>query len=119
MLTGDLAFLHDSNGLLAAKQLRGSLTVVLINNDGGGIFAHLPVAQIDPPFERYFATPQNVGMEKLCEAHGVSYERVSDWAQFIRLVSDLPEAGLRILELRTDREADRDQLRDILSPEVG
>jgi 2-succinyl-5-enolpyruvyl-6-hydroxy-3-cyclohexene-1-carboxylate synthase len=60
LLTGDLAFLHDSNGLLLHPRLRGSLTVVLINNRGGGIFEHLPVAQFEPPFEEFFATPQTV-----------------------------------------------------------
>jgi 2-succinyl-5-enolpyruvyl-6-hydroxy-3-cyclohexene-1-carboxylate synthase len=66
LLTGDLALLHDTNGFLLTPKLRGSLTIVLINNRGGGIFEHLPVAQFDPPFEEYFATPQTVDFAKLC-----------------------------------------------------
>lgn len=106
LLTGDLAFLHDSNGLLFAPRFRGSLTVVLINNAGGGIFEHLPVARFDPPFEEYFATPQAANFAVLCAAHGVAHQRVRDWAQFRRLVSSRPPAGVRVLELRTDRKRD-------------
>jgi 2-succinyl-5-enolpyruvyl-6-hydroxy-3-cyclohexene-1-carboxylate synthase len=68
LLTGDLALLHDTNGFLVSAKLRGSLTVVLINNDGGGIFGHLPVAKFNPPFEEYWATPQRVDFAKLCAA---------------------------------------------------
>ncbi len=61
LYTGDLALLHDQNALLAARELPpgASLTIVCINNDGGGIFEHLPISKFDPPFERFFATPQN------------------------------------------------------------
>ena len=106
LLTGDLAFLHDSNGLLAAKGLKGSLTVVLINNRGGGIFEHLPVAQFDPIFEEFFATPQDVNFATLCAAHGVEHVPVGSWAQFEALISVLPERGVRVLEITTDRKAD-------------
>ena len=70
LLTGDLAFLHDSNALLLREELKGSLTVVLINNNGGGIFEHLPVAKAPDNFERFFATPQSVDLGQLCAAHG-------------------------------------------------
>jgi 2-succinyl-5-enolpyruvyl-6-hydroxy-3-cyclohexene-1-carboxylate synthase len=114
LLTGDLAFLHDSNGLLAASQLKGSLTVVLINNNGGGIFEHLPISRIDSSFEDFFATPQSVDLAKLCEAHGFHHEQIHCWDSFIPSISVLPESGLRILELRTDRKADRVMLSEIL-----
>jgi 2-succinyl-5-enolpyruvyl-6-hydroxy-3-cyclohexene-1-carboxylate synthase len=114
LLTGDLAFLHDSNGLLAASQLKGSLTVVLINNNGGGIFEHLPISRIDSSFEDFFATPQSVDLAKLCEAHGFHHEQIEGWDSFIPSISVLPESGLRILELRTDRKADRVMLSEIL-----
>ena len=106
LLTGDLAFLHDSNGLLAGKRLKGSLTVVLINNHGGGIFEHLPVAQFDPIFEEFFATPQEVNFGTLCAAHGVEHVAISDWLHFESLIATLPERGIRVLEIRTDRKVD-------------
>jgi 2-succinyl-5-enolpyruvyl-6-hydroxy-3-cyclohexene-1-carboxylate synthase len=114
LLTGDLAFLHDSNGLLAASQLKGSLTVVLINNNGGGIFEHLPVSQNDSSFEDFFATPQSVDLAKLCEAHCFNHEQIEGWDGLISSISVLPESGLRILELRTDRKADQATLTEIL-----
>ena len=106
LLTGDLAFLHDANGLLLAPKFRGSLTVVVINNAGGGIFEHLPVAQFDPPFEEFFATPQSVDLAQLCAAHAIEHVSVNDWAQFTQLVAMLPASGIRVLEVRTDRKRD-------------
>ena len=72
LLTGELAFLHDSNALLFASELIGSLTVLLINNQGGGIFENLAVANL-PEFEKCFATPQTCDFAKLCAAHSVEY----------------------------------------------
>ncbi|MEM8867707.1 MAG: 2-succinyl-5-enolpyruvyl-6-hydroxy-3-cyclohexene-1-carboxylic-acid synthase [Verrucomicrobiota bacterium] len=106
LLTGDLAFLHDSNSLLIAPKLKGSLTVVLINNNGGGIFEHLPVAGQDPPFEEFFATPQSIQIETLCAAHGLSHECIRNWDTFFERIKALPEQGVRVLELVTDRKAD-------------
>jgi 2-succinyl-5-enolpyruvyl-6-hydroxy-3-cyclohexene-1-carboxylate synthase len=107
LLTGDLALLHDTNGFLSAPELKGSLTVVLINNQGGGIFNHLPVAQFEPPFERYFATPQQADFKKLCSAYGgVTHVAVTTWGQLARLVAKLPPRGVRVLEIRTGRKRD-------------
>ena len=106
LLTGDLALLHDANGFLLRPKLRGSLTIVLINNHGGGIFEHLPVARFDPPFEEFFATPQETDFARLCAAHGAAHVLVRDWKHFIELVSVLPAGGLRVLEVRTDRKSD-------------
>ena len=106
LLTGDLALLHDTNGFLLRPKLRGSLTIVLINNRGGGIFEMLPVAKFDPPFEEFFATPQEVDFGKLCAAYGAEHVLVSDWAHFTSLISALPTPGMRVLEVRTDRKRD-------------
>jgi len=105
LLTGDLALLHDSGSLMLRPQFRGGLTVVLINNHGGGIFEHLPVAQFDPPFEKFFATPQEADFGKLCAAFGVEHVLVKDWTHFSELIAELPP-GIRVLELRTDRKRD-------------
>ena len=106
LLTGDLALLHDSNGFLLRPRFRGALTVVLVNNRGGGIFEHLPIAGFEPPFEDYFATPQETDFAKLCSAHGVEHVLVKDWPQFRALIGELPTEGIRVLEVRTDRKAD-------------
>jgi len=104
LLCGDLSFLHDSNGLLLAKNLRGSLTVILINNHGGGIFEHLPVANYDPPFEEFFATPQRVDFGKLCAAHGVAHCSIATLSELKTELAHEPQQGLRVLELHTDRK---------------
>jgi len=107
LLTGDLAFLHDTNGLLLAAKLKGSLTVVVINNEGGGIFGHLPVATFDPPFEEYWATPQRVELAKLCSAYGVPHRAVGSASGLRTLLrAELGEPGLRVIEVRTDRKKD-------------
>lgn len=106
LLTGDLAFLHDSNGLMLAKELSGNLTVIVINNDGGGIFEHLPISQFEPPFERYFATPQSVDLGALCAAHKVDFERVDGWPALLDVINNPSASGLRVREVATDRKAD-------------
>ncbi|NEP16062.1 MAG: 2-succinyl-5-enolpyruvyl-6-hydroxy-3-cyclohexene-1-carboxylic-acid synthase [Leptolyngbya sp. SIO4C1] len=106
LLTGDLAFLHDTNGLLFTKQLVGHLTVVLINNSGGGIFEMLPIAQFEPPFEQYFAMPQAVDLAALCGAYGVEHVLIQDWSQFVGCVETLPQSSMRLLEVRCDRKQD-------------
>ncbi|MEY4939431.1 MAG: hypothetical protein RIQ93_1166 [Verrucomicrobiota bacterium] len=106
LLTGDLALLHDTNGFLLRSSLQGSLTIVLINNRGGGIFEHLPAAEFDPPFEQFFATPQEVDFRSLAATYKVEHVVVRDWAHFTSLVATLPPAGIRLLELQTDRKRD-------------
>jgi len=113
LLTGDLAFLHDSNGLLAKEQMIGSLTVVVINNQGSGIFEHLPVSAHKDVFESHFATPQQVDINRLCQAHGVEHASICEWDAFIASITDLPASGLRVLELKTDRKADAATLRSL------
>jgi len=104
LLTGDLALLHDTNGWLSVPRLQGHLTVILINNHGGGIFEMLPIAKFDPPFEDFFATPQAVDFNHLCAAYGVNYERVHSWKQLKACLSFLPERGVRVLEVRCNRK---------------
>ncbi|RXK56713.1 2-succinyl-5-enolpyruvyl-6-hydroxy-3-cyclohexene-1-carboxylic-acid synthase [Oleiharenicola lentus] len=106
LVTGDLSLLHDTNGFLTVPKLRGSLTILLINNNGGGIFGHLPVAQFEPPFEEFFATPQNVDFARLCATYGVAHRVVKSAAHLAQALAKLPQRGVRVLELRTDRRRD-------------
>ncbi|MFO1450457.1 MAG: 2-succinyl-5-enolpyruvyl-6-hydroxy-3-cyclohexene-1-carboxylic-acid synthase [Opitutaceae bacterium] len=122
LLTGDLALLHDTNGFLLAPKFRGSLTIVVINNQGGGIFEHLPVAAYDPPFEEYFATPQRADFAKLADAYGVVHRRVTGQAELAAALTTLPDRGIRVLEVRTDRKKDaalRKRLFARVAREVG
>ncbi len=106
LLTGDLALLHDTNGFLAAGRLAGSLTIVLLNNQGGGIFEGLAIAAFDPPFEEYFATPQAVDFQRLCATYGVEYQRLRDQSSLALALQELPPQGVRLLEIRTNRRAE-------------
>jgi 2-succinyl-5-enolpyruvyl-6-hydroxy-3-cyclohexene-1-carboxylate synthase len=107
LLTGDLALLHDTNGFLTASRLSGSLTIVVINNAGGGIFGHLPIAQFNPPFDEYWATPQTVDFARLTAAYGVAYEQVGNPVELsARLRAQVGEPGVRVIEVRTDRTQD-------------
>lgn len=106
MLTGDLALLHDTNGFLLRNKLVGHLTIILINNQGGGIFEMLPIAKFDPPFEEFFATPQDINFVDLCKTYGVEYKIVSSWQQLQQLLNPLPSSGIRVLELQTNRKFD-------------
>lgn len=115
LLTGDLALLHDSNGLLNSAQRDFHLTVLLINNQGGGIFEMLPIAQFEPPFETFFATPQQVDFAALATAHGASYEQITSWQILASRLTHLPERGIRLLELRCDRRGDAQQRAELLS----
>ncbi len=105
LITGDLAFLHDSNGLMLAHESAADLTVIVVNNSGGGIFEHLPVARFDERFERLFATPTQVDLGKLCEAHRVRHRRIA-LSDLNSVLSDRQEQGVRVIEVRTDRKAD-------------
>lgn len=115
LLTGDLAFLHDQNGLLNAKAVRGGLTVILINNNGGGIFRALPVAKFDPPFEEFFTTQQQVDFSAICGAHGIAHEIIPSWETFTAAVRKPCELGVRVLEVRTDPVADWERRQQLLS----
>ena len=106
MLTGDLALLHDTNGFLLRNKFLGSLTIILINNNGGGIFEMLPIFKFEPPFEEFFATPQNINFADLCTTYNVYYELITSWEHLQVLLNPLPTTGIRVLELRTNRKTD-------------
>ena len=110
LLTGDLALLHDTNGFLFSSKFRGHLTIVAINNDGGGIFEMLPIADF-PKFEEYFATPQSVDLARLCAAYNVEHQKITSWQQLEGLLKNLSQTGIRVLELVCDRHADANWLK--------
>ncbi|MEH2175181.1 2-succinyl-5-enolpyruvyl-6-hydroxy-3-cyclohexene-1-carboxylic-acid synthase [Nostoc sp.] len=106
MLTGDLALLHDTNGYLIRNKFVGHLTIVLINNNGGGIFEMLPIAKFDPPFEEFFGTPQDIDFAQLCATYNVQHDLITSWQQLQQRLNSLPATGIRVLELQTNRKLD-------------
>ncbi|XP_023642879.1 protein PHYLLO, chloroplastic isoform X2 [Capsella rubella] len=79
-VVGDISFLHDTNGLAILKQriARKPMTILVINNRGGGIFRLLPIAKRTEPsvLNQYFYTSHDISIENLCLAHGVRYVHV-------------------------------------------
>jgi 2-succinyl-5-enolpyruvyl-6-hydroxy-3-cyclohexene-1-carboxylate synthase len=101
---GDLSFYHDSNGLLAAIQHHLNLTIILLNNDGGGIFSFLPQAGTSEHFETLFGTPHGLDFRPLAQMYSARYERVDSWPAFRAAVQRGIEAGgLHIVEVPTER----------------
>jgi 2-succinyl-5-enolpyruvyl-6-hydroxy-3-cyclohexene-1-carboxylate synthase len=105
LVIGDISFYHDLNGLLAARQHALDLLVVLINNDGGGIFSFLPQAeQASEHFELLFGTPHGLDFRPFVEGYGGSFQRVESWAGFSSAISDaLDHGGLQVIEVPTNR----------------
>ena len=101
-LAGDLSLLHDINGLLADPV--PDLTLVVINNDGGGIFSLLPQAAGDDAatFERLFGTPHGVDLGGAATAYGVRHSLVDTPAALADAVKTRP-AGIHVVEVRTTR----------------
>jgi len=109
LLIGDVALAHDIGGLLAARRLELDLTIVLIDNGGGGIFDFLPVAAInDDLYTRHIATPTGLGFTHAARLYGLEHETVSDVLAFrAALERALTERPRRtgIIEVHTDRAA--------------
>ncbi len=101
-LIGDLALLHDMNGLLVRR--RPDLVVVVVNNDGGGIFSLLPQAEFTGDFEHLFGTPHGVDLGALAAAHGAAHHLVDRASDLVPTVDRATEdGGVAIVEIRTDR----------------
>jgi 2-succinyl-5-enolpyruvyl-6-hydroxy-3-cyclohexene-1-carboxylate synthase len=108
-LIGDLTFLHDSNGLLIGPpEPRPDLTIVVTNDDGGGIFTLLEPGEPSraADFERVFGTPTGASIADICRGHGVRHTLASTPAELGSVVGQRP-AGLHVVEVRVDRSGHR------------
>jgi 2-succinyl-5-enolpyruvyl-6-hydroxy-3-cyclohexene-1-carboxylate synthase len=104
LVLGDLAFYHDMNGLLAAKLHRLAATIVVLNNDGGGIFSFLPQAQYPEYFEELFGTPTGLEFRHAAEMYGASFVRIDEPGALDEAVRrGAASNSLNIVEMRTDR----------------
>ncbi len=109
LISGDLALLHDANGWLWRPQLRGRLTVLVIDNGGGGIFEQLPI-RTEPAdhldFDRLFAMPQPVDPLALAQAHGVPARLIASPAALPKDLAWALAQPFSLLVVRTDRRLD-------------
>ncbi|MEF8839311.1 MAG: 2-succinyl-5-enolpyruvyl-6-hydroxy-3-cyclohexene-1-carboxylic-acid synthase [Haloarculaceae archaeon] len=123
LVTGDLAYYHDMNGLLALGRFGLDATIVLVNNDGGGIFHMLPIEDFDPPFTDQFRTPHGLDFDPTGALYDLEYERVSDRESLERSVREsVRHAGATVLEARVDAEAShrfRETLEERVTARLG
>ncbi|HET9611054.1 MAG TPA: 2-succinyl-5-enolpyruvyl-6-hydroxy-3-cyclohexene-1-carboxylic-acid synthase, partial [Acidimicrobiales bacterium] len=108
LLIGDVAFLHDSNGLLGAARRGVDLVCVVVDNDGGGIFSFLPQARVvgDERFESLFGTPHGLDLVALAAAYGVDARRLGAADDVEAAVATAAaKGGAHVLVVATDRRA--------------
>ena len=103
LLTGDLAFYHDMNGLHNSYKYNIPLTIILINNGGGGIFESLPISKYGEFFKEHFLTPLNLDFTKFVEGYKGTFLRINSWNELrIQLRRAVKSNRLTVLEVKTD-----------------
>ena len=114
LLIGDLAFYHDLNSLLFIQKYDLKLTIILINNDGGGIFQRLPIAGYEPQFTKLFLTPHGLEFGPAAELFGLDYHQVETPKAYQEaVISALAKQVAVLIEVRGDasfHEATRQKL---------
>jgi 2-succinyl-5-enolpyruvyl-6-hydroxy-3-cyclohexene-1-carboxylate synthase len=110
LLIGDVALAHDIGGLLATKRLELKLTIVLVDNGGGGIFdfltiSHAPMAAERDIYARHIATPTGLDFERAAALYGLAHERVESVSAFRAALERAfsPQVGSAIVHAPTDR----------------
>ncbi|SNZ05982.1 2-succinyl-5-enolpyruvyl-6-hydroxy-3-cyclohexene-1-carboxylate synthase [Terribacillus aidingensis] len=106
LVIGDLSFYHDMNGLMLGRNYGLDLTIVVINNNGGGIFSFLPQAQEAAHFETLFGTPTNLDFAHAANLYQLPYTLAADRNAFSRALQESYRTkGMHLIEVRTEREA--------------
>lgn len=123
LVIGDITFFHDLNGLVAAKLYGIDITIIVVNNNGGGIFSFLPQSQHPKNFELLFGTPLNLEFEHAVRMFNGNFTRVKDWTHLDNLMKQSSELkGLNVYEVVTNRESNLTQHREfwgIVSREIS
>ncbi|MFZ5885784.1 MAG: 2-succinyl-5-enolpyruvyl-6-hydroxy-3-cyclohexene-1-carboxylic-acid synthase [Chloroflexota bacterium] len=101
-VTGDTSFYHDMNGLLAISRSGIRATIVVINNNGGGIFQRLPISQFEPPFTDLFVAPHGLTFEHAAKLYGIDYVRVERLSLKPALETALRSENSTIIEIPSD-----------------
>lgn len=105
LIIGDLSLLHSMNGLLLTKRYARKMTMVVINNQGGGIFSFLPQAEkSNEHYEKLFGTPQDIAMKNVASLYGMDYQLVTQWNEYLKALEDsYQEDKVTLIEIHTDR----------------
>ncbi len=104
-IVGDITFYHDMNGLLPISNLQSPITIILINNNGGGIFNRLPISQHEPPFTDLFLTPHGLNFEHAARLYGLDYVQVTN-REIFNAVFNRSYSTPRMIEVVTDGRED-------------
>ncbi len=103
LVTGDLAYYHDTNGLLALERCGVDATIVLVNNDGGGIFHKLPIEEFDPPFTEHWKTPHGLDFEPTGDLYDLEFIRTPDRETFVdAFEGSVGSEGTQVVEASFD-----------------
>lgn len=114
LLAGDLALLHDLNALAIVRDAPQPIVIVAVNNNGGGIFSFLPIADHPDVFEEFFATPFNVTFERAAQMFEIPYFRPTTSNGFSSDYREAASSGTSaLIEVQTDRETNRQEHREI------
>ena len=116
LLIGDLSFLHDQNALLIAKQYNIDLTVIIINNNGGGIFSLLPISESvkKKEFNTYWTTPQNIDLKKICTTYDMKYSKVDTIQKLKAALKKYKNlSGIRIIDAQINIDLNKKVLNEI------
>ncbi|MGM9945376.1 MAG: 2-succinyl-5-enolpyruvyl-6-hydroxy-3-cyclohexene-1-carboxylic-acid synthase [Lysinibacillus sp.] len=103
LLIGDLAFLHDSNAFLATRYQTCELTIIVMNNDGGGIFSYLPQSTVEHHYEDLFGTPTGLTFEHVAAMYDLHYTKVTEPHTFVEAIQTPNEKPVRLIEVFTNR----------------
>jgi 2-succinyl-5-enolpyruvyl-6-hydroxy-3-cyclohexene-1-carboxylate synthase len=115
LITGDLAFYHDMNGLIASRSYNIPLIVILINNNGGGIFRALPISKHKDIFAEFFTTPHNLEFRKFVEGYDGFYKKIESWSDLENtFLQALRSEQLSVLEITTDAEKSLNEQKKVL-----
>jgi 2-succinyl-5-enolpyruvyl-6-hydroxy-3-cyclohexene-1-carboxylate synthase len=103
LITGDLSFFHDTNGLHTIFKYKIPLTIILINNGGGAIFGMLPIAKEKRNFDDYFLTPLNLDFSKLIKTYKGKYYSIKSFNSLqTKLNESISNKSFSLLEIKTD-----------------
>ena len=115
-IIGDITFYHDMNGLMAVHRCGVPITIVLLNNDGGGIFHRLPVSKHDPDFTNYFVTAHGLDYSHSAKLYGLDYVRADTRDEFRQAFTEsVTNRASTIIEVRTNAIADLKRRNEIVA----
>jgi 2-succinyl-5-enolpyruvyl-6-hydroxy-3-cyclohexene-1-carboxylate synthase len=114
LVLGDLTFFHDLNGLLAAKLHHIDITIIITNNNGGGIFSFLSQAEHPKYFELLFGTPLDLDYEYVVKMYNGKFTRVESWDHLENVMeSSKSTSGLNVIEMVTKRDRNTEEHRQM------